>query len=74
MPHRGGSLFAIHLAIASREIPMAESFGTGESGNELMELFTPVYERGHYLAPVKPGLGFELSETALKKVGSMLAN
>jgi L-rhamnonate dehydratase len=67
MPHRGGSLFAIHLAIANAEIPMAESFGTAESGNELMELFTPAFEKGRYLAPEKPGLGFEMTDAILKR-------
>lgn len=73
MPHRGGSLFGIHLAIANKEIPMAESFGTGESGNELMEIFTPVCEKGHYLAPAKPGLGFEVSSAVLKRYAPSLA-
>jgi L-rhamnonate dehydratase len=59
IPHRGGSLCAIHLAIANPEIPFAESFGTGEPGNELMAALTPPFENGYYLAPQKPGLGFE---------------
>jgi L-rhamnonate dehydratase len=67
MPHRGGSLFAIHLAIANAEIPMAESFGTAESGNELMELFTPSFEKGRYLAPERPGIGFEMTSAILKR-------
>lgn len=73
MPHRGGSLFAIHLAIAHKEIPLAESFGTGEDGNELMELFTPVCEKGHYLAPTRPGLGFDLPASVLKRYAPSLA-
>lgn len=67
MPHRGGSLFAIHLAIAHAEIPMAESFGTAESGNELMELFTPEFEKGRYLAPQRPGIGFEMTNAILRR-------
>jgi L-rhamnonate dehydratase len=73
IPHRGGSLFAIHLAIAHNEIPMAESFGTGESGNELMKIFTPVCEKGQYLAPTKPGLGFDLPAATLKRYAPSLA-
>lgn len=73
MPHRGGSLFGIHLAIANSEIPMAESFGTGESGNELMEIFTPVCEKGEYLAPKKPGFGFDLPAGTLKRFAPSLA-
>jgi L-rhamnonate dehydratase len=72
MPHRCGSLFGIHLAVANSEIPMAESFGTGEAGNELMEIFTPVCEKGEYLAPAKPGLGFDLPATALKRFAPSL--
>ena len=67
MPHRGGSLFAIHLAIARPEIPIAESFGTGEPGNEIMQALTPAFESGYYLAPDKPGLGLALSPTMLRK-------
>lgn len=73
MPHRGGSLFAIHLAIANAEIPMAESFGTAESGNELMELFTPAFEKGRYLAPERPGIGFEMTNAILKRHAPQLA-
>ena len=67
MPHRGGSLFAIHLAVARPEIPIAESFGTGEPGNEMMQALTPAFEKGHYLAPQKPGLGLDLPSALLKK-------
>ena len=67
MPHRGGSLFAIHLAVARPEIPIAESFGTGEPGNEMMQALTPAFEKGHYLAPSKPGLGLDLPPALLKK-------
>ncbi len=73
MPHRGGSLFAIHLALANPEIQMAESFGTAESGNELMELFTPPFEKGAYLAPQGPGLGFELTSATLRRHAPSLA-
>jgi L-rhamnonate dehydratase len=67
LPHRGGSSFGIHLVIANREIAMAESFGTAESGNELMELLTPPFREGHYYAPSRPGLGFELPPALLKR-------
>jgi L-rhamnonate dehydratase len=67
MPHRGGSLFGIHLAVARPEIPIAESFGTGEPGNEMMQALTPAFENGRYLAPQKPGLGLELPAALLKK-------
>jgi L-rhamnonate dehydratase len=67
LPHRGGSLFGIHLAIANKQIPMAESFGTGEPGNEMMQVLTPAFEKGSYLAPKKPGIGVEFTDALLKR-------
>lgn len=67
MPHRGGSIFAIHLVISHSNCPMGESFGTGEAGNEMMELLTPPFRDGFYWPPEKPGLGVELSDAVLKK-------
>lgn len=74
IPHRGGSLFGIHLLIAHQEIPMAESFGTAEDGNELMALLTAPFQEGHYLRPERPGLGFDLPPTVLKQHCPSLAN
>jgi L-alanine-DL-glutamate epimerase-like enolase superfamily enzyme len=67
MPHRGGSLFGIHLVLSHSNCPMAESFGTGESGNELMERLTPPFEKGYYLPPEGPGMGADLPDSVLKK-------
>jgi L-rhamnonate dehydratase len=67
LPHRCGSVFAIHLAIANAEIAMAESFGTGEPGNEMMQVLTPPFKRGRYLAPTKPGIGADLTDALLKR-------
>jgi L-rhamnonate dehydratase len=67
LPHRGGSIFAIHLAIANTEIAMAESFGTGEPGNEMMQVLTPPFTKGHYLRPTKPGIGAEFTPALLKR-------
>lgn len=67
LPHRGGSLFGIHLVIANPQIEMAESFGTGEPGNEMMELLTPPFENGNYLRPTKPGVGAEFTDALLKR-------
>lgn len=67
MPHRGGSLFSVHLVLSHSNCPMAESFGTGEPGNEVMELLTPPFEKGYYLPPEKPGMGVELTAAVLKK-------
>jgi len=67
IPHRGGSLYAIHLILTDPNCPLAESFGTGEPGNELMAAMTAPFENGHYLPPRKPGLGVEITEAMLKK-------
>lgn len=73
MPHRGGSLFAIHLVASHPNCPMAESFGTGEPGNEMMERLTPPFENGFYLPPEKPGIGVDLPAAVLKKHTPALA-
>lgn len=67
IPHRGGSLFAIHLVLANKDIAMAESFGTGEPGNEMMEILTPPFEKGSYLRPTKPGIGAGFSNSLLQR-------
>ena len=74
MPHRGGSIFSIHLVIAHSNCLMAESFGTAESGNEMMERLTPQFEKGAYLPPDKPGLGVDLPRAVLKKYVPSLAD
>jgi len=67
IPHRGGSVFGMQLIITSENCPMAESFGTGEPGNELMNLFTSPFENGFYRAPSGPGIGVEIPADLLKK-------
>jgi L-rhamnonate dehydratase len=67
LPHRGGSLFGIHLVLANKQISMAESFGTGEPGNEMMQVLTPPFEKGSYLPPTRPGIGADFTEALLKK-------
>ena len=52
IPHRGSSVYGMTLIVTSRSHKtLAESFGTGDSGNELMELLTPRLEKGHYVLP-----------------------
>lgn len=67
MPHRGSSLFGIHLVIAHANCPMAESFGTGEPGNELMARFTAPFNDGYYFPPERPGLGIDLPASVIQK-------
>ncbi|MCC6588669.1 MAG: L-rhamnonate dehydratase [Bryobacterales bacterium] len=69
LPHRGGSLFGMQLVTACDNCPMAESFGTGEPGNELMELFTAPFEHGSYLPPTQPGVGVTIPDTLARKYG-----
>lgn len=67
LPHRGGSAFGMQLVISHPNCPMAESFGTGEPGNELMALCTAPFANGYYSAPRGPGMGVEFPDAVLKK-------
>ncbi len=67
IPHRGGSVYGMTLLLLARTTGMAESFGSGESGNELMEMLTPKFEGGYYLPPTGPGFGVEFSDAILRK-------
>lgn len=57
-PHRGGSVYAMHLNIHHPACILAESFGTGEPGNEMMNRLTAPFENGFYKATETPGCGF----------------
>jgi len=69
IPHRGGSVYGMQLIISSAICPMAESFGTSEPGNELMELLTSPFESGYYRAPSGRGMGVEFPAEVLRKHG-----
>ena len=66
LPHRGGSVYGMSLILSSNGPSMAESFGTGSSANELMELLTPKYEAGFYYPFEAPGFGVEFKAGVLK--------
>jgi L-rhamnonate dehydratase len=66
IPHRGGSVYGMTLLLTTRTASLAESFGTGDSDNEVMELLTPKLVDGHYLAPMGPGFGVEFSDRMLR--------
>jgi len=66
-PHRGGSAFAMQLVISHPNCPMAESFMTGEGGDDLMRLCAAPFENGYYRAPEGAGMGVEFSEAVLRK-------
>jgi L-rhamnonate dehydratase len=72
IPHRGGSIYGMTLLLTTRTASLAESFGTGDSGNEIMELLTPKLVDGHYLAPTGPGFGVEFSDRVLRAYAPQL--
>ena len=65
-PHRGGSLYGLPLCLSSTQCHWAESFGTNDSGTELMEAMTAPFKNGHYLPSEKPGFGTALTEKLVK--------
>lgn len=72
VPHRGGSVYGMTLLLTCRTPQLAESLGTGESGNEIMELLTPKLEKGHYLPPAGPGFGVDFTDSILRKYAPQL--
>jgi L-rhamnonate dehydratase len=68
MPHRGGSAFGMQLIVTSKQCPLAESFGPGESNEMWMRLAAP-FEKGFYRATEGPGMGIQLPQGVLKQYG-----
>ncbi len=66
-PHRGGSLYGLPLCLCSTQCQWAESFGTNDSGTDLMEAMTAPFNNGHYLPSEKPGFGTALTEKLVKE-------
>jgi len=67
-PHRGGSLYGLHFMAATPGCDLAESFGLGESGTELMQAMTPRYEAGFLHLPDKPGFGVDIQDSWLSRL------
>lgn len=67
VPHRGGSPYGLAVIFSTPNCLLAESFGTGESSNELMQAMTAKFENGDYYPNEKPGFGVELSEALIRK-------
>ena len=67
IPHRGGSLYGLSLVFATPHCPLAESFGTGDNGTELMEAMSGRYRDGYYYPSEKPGFGTAVTEEMVKK-------
>jgi L-rhamnonate dehydratase len=67
VPHRGGSLYGLPLALSATNCPLAESFGTGDAGTDLMAAMTAPFKDGYYYPSEKPGFGTELTEDLVRK-------
>ena len=67
IPHRGGSVYGLHFILATAHCKMAESFGVGEPGNEIMQTMSPRFSGGYLYASEKPGFGVEMSEAMIRK-------
>ena len=67
IPHRGGSLYGLSLVFATPHCPLAESFGTGDTGTELMDAMSGRFRDGFYYPSEKPGFGTAVTEEMVKK-------
>jgi L-rhamnonate dehydratase len=59
IPHRGGSLWGLPIALISPTCTMAESF---PAGSAILDAMKPQEEDGAFLAPEAPGFGTTLTE------------
>ena len=66
IPHRGGSLYGLSLVLSTPHCPLAESFGTGDTGTDLMNAMSAPFENGYYYPSNKPGFGTEVTEELVK--------
>jgi len=67
MPHRGGSVYGLHFILATAHCNLAESFGIGEPGNEIMQTMSPRFADGYLYPSDKPGFGVEITEAMIRK-------
>jgi L-alanine-DL-glutamate epimerase-like enolase superfamily enzyme len=67
IPHRGGSAYALPFLLATAHCDLAESFGIGEPGNEIMQLLSPRFSGGYLYPNEKPGFGIEWSDAIVRK-------
>jgi L-rhamnonate dehydratase len=65
-PHRGGSVYGMQLIAHHPACILAESFGTGEPGNEVMAMLTAPYQAGYYLPVPGPGCGVDWTTELLR--------
>ena len=59
IPHRGGSVWGLPIALTARTCTMAESF---PAGSPILEAMSPPFDDGDYVAPAAPGFGSTLTE------------
>lgn len=59
IPHRGGSVWGLPVALTARTCTMAESF---PAGSPILEAMSPRFDNGDYVAPTAPGFGSTLTE------------
>lgn len=66
-PHRGGSAYGLAVILTSPNCILAESFSTGDTGNELMQAIGSRFDNGWYLPNEKPGFGAEFKPEWFRK-------
>ncbi len=59
IPHRGGSVWGLPIALTARTCTMAESF---PAGSPILDAMSPRFDDGDYVAPTAPGFGSALTE------------
>jgi L-rhamnonate dehydratase len=67
VPHRGGSPYGLAVILSTPNCLLAESFGTLERPNELLQAMTARFEDGFYYPHEKPGFGVDLNEALIRK-------
>ena len=59
IPHRGGSVWGLPIALTARTCTMAESF---PAGSPILAAMSPRFDNGDYVAPTEAGFGSTLTE------------
>ena len=59
IPHRGGSVWGLPIALTARTCTMAESF---PAGSPILDAMSPRFDNGDYVAPTAHGFGSTLTE------------
>jgi len=67
IPHRGGSVYGLHFVLATAHCDLAESFGVGEKGNDIMAAMSPRFADGYLYPSDKPGFGVDITEALIQK-------